>query len=140
MECIFCKITAHEIESKIVYEDDKVMAFLDVNPISAGHTLVIPKIHYENIFDISPDTLERIASIAKKLALTYEKALNVKAVNLLNASGKEAQQSIFHFHLHLIPRKANDKLDLWFHGEQNNDADLDETFKRIKQASADDSK
>jgi histidine triad (HIT) family protein len=140
MECIFCKITAHEIESKIVYEDDKVMAFLDVNPISAGHTLVIPKIHYENIFDISPDTLERIASIAKKLALTYEKALNVKAVNLLNASGKEAQQSIFHFHLHLIPRKANDKLDLWFHGEQNNDTDLDETFKRIKQASADDSK
>ena len=140
MECIFCKITAHEIESKIVYEDDKVMAFLDVNPISAGHTLVIPKIHYENIFDISPDTLERIASIAKKLALTYEKALNVKAVNLLNASGKEAQQSIFHFHLHLIPRKANDKLDLWFHGEQNNDADLDKIFKSIKQASADDSK
>ncbi len=134
MACIFCKIATHEADSKTVYEDEEVMAFLDTNPISIGHTLIIPKKHYENVFDIESGTLEQIASISKRLALIYKKALAVKAVNLLNASGKEAQQSVFHFHLHIVPREENDGIDLWFHGKPEAKNELEKTLEKIKDA------
>ncbi|MFA5333950.1 MAG: HIT family protein [Candidatus Nanoarchaeia archaeon] len=112
-ECIFCKITNKEIKSNIVFEDDLVVAFLDSNPVSKNHTLIVPKKHYENLFDIPNKELERIIVVAKELALKYKKKLRVNDVNLLNASGKNAQQSVFHFHLHLVPRFEKDGLTLW---------------------------
>ncbi len=131
MECIFCMIASHNAEAKIIYEDDAVIAFLDANPVSDGHTLVIPKKHYEDIFGIDTKTIERIAAVTKKITKIYNNSLGIDAVNLLNASGRSAQQSVFHFHLHIIPRHENDGLDLWFHGDHRNNSNIDEMLKKI---------
>jgi Diadenosine tetraphosphate (Ap4A) hydrolase and other HIT family hydrolases len=120
------------VDSKIVYEDDSIMAFLDINPVSEGHTLIIPKKHYENIFDIENLALDKIVRAAKRLASAYKDAFNVNAVNLLNASGAAAQQSVSHFHLHLVPRQENDGLDFWFHGKGESKEALAKTLEKIR--------
>ena len=124
MDCIFCKIVKGEIPSYKIYEDDLVYVFLDINPIAEGHALVIPKKHYENIYDTPEKVLERINVIAKKMALLFQEKLGVNAVNVLNASGKEAQQSVFHLHYHIVPRFDDDGLDLWFHGTPKSGIDV----------------
>ena len=110
--CIFCKIVKGELPAFVVFEDDCVLAFLDINPLAQGHTLVIPKKHYENIFDIDEETLQRIIVVAQKIAQKMKEVLSVEGVNVINASGKTAEQSVPHFHLHLIPRKKGDKIDM----------------------------
>jgi len=110
--CIFCKIVKGELPAFVVFEDDCVLAFLDINPLAQGHTLVIPKKHYENIFDIDEETLQRIIVAAQKIAQKMKKVLSAEGVNVINASGKTAEQSVPHFHLHLIPRKRGDKIDM----------------------------
>ncbi len=104
-DCIFCKIIENKSKSWKVYEDDLVVAFFDVYPSVEGHTLVVPKKHFENIYDITEDYLQRVITVCKKLALHYKKSLGIKAINLIHGSGKEAQQDVFHFHMHIIPRK-----------------------------------
>jgi histidine triad (HIT) family protein len=111
--CIFCKIARGEMPSRKVYENKKVIAFLDVNPISKGHVLVIPKKHFKNIFDIDEAYLKEIMLVSKKISQLLKNKLNAEGVNILHASGKEAQQSVFHFHIHIIPRYKGDKLDTW---------------------------
>jgi len=111
--CIFCKIIKGEAESKKVYEDDLVMAFLPKEPVTEQHILLVPKKHYENIFDIPYNYLKRIAKVLKVLSERIKKETGAKGINILHASGKDAQQSVFHFHFHLVPRFPNDKLDLW---------------------------
>ena len=110
--CIFCKIVKGELPAFVVFEDDCILAFLDINPLAQGHTLVIPKKHYENIFDIDEETLQRIIVAAQKIAQKMKKVLSAEGVNVINASGKTAEQSVPHFHLHLIPRKRGDKIDM----------------------------
>jgi len=132
ISCVFCKIVKGEAESWTVYEDELVKAFFDTNPTSEGHTLVIPKKHYENIYEIPENVLEKIIIVAKKLAIIYKKALNVKAVNILHASGKEAQQDIFHFHIHLVPRYENDKLNLWYQSQPEVIANFNKILEKIK--------
>ena len=109
--CIFCKIIANEIPCYKLYEDDLVLAFLDVGPIALGHALIIPKKHFENIFDMEEEYLERIALVAKKISGKMKHELGVEAVNLYHASGAAAEQTVFHFHLHVIPRKKGDNID-----------------------------
>lgn len=111
--CIFCKIIAGEIPAHKVWENEKVLAFLDVNPIAKGHTLVIPKKHFVDVFDIELDYLKEIIAVAQKIAGDIKQNLGATGVNLLNASGKDAQQSVFHFHMHIIPRYENDGLNTW---------------------------
>jgi len=106
--CVFCKIVKGEIPSEKIWEDDNVLAFLDINPLTKGHALVIPKKHFENIFDIDENVLERIISAGKNLAQKSKAALGAVAVNLLNSSGSQAGQKVMHFHLHVIPRYEND--------------------------------
>lgn len=130
--CIFCKIAEGEAESWTVYEDELVKAFFDINPASEGHTLIIPKKHYENIYEIPENVLERIIIVVKKLAIVYKKALDVKAVNILHASGKEAQQDVFHFHIHLVPRYENDKLNLWYQTQPEVKANFDKILEKTK--------
>ena len=115
-----------------VYEDDFVKAFFDVNPASEGHTLIIPKKHYETIYAIPDRELKRIIVVAKKLAKIYRKALGVNAINILHASGKEAQQTVPHFHLHLVPRRKDDGLNLWYKPKQRVKAKFDKTLKKIR--------
>jgi len=132
-ECVFCRIVKGIEPSWTVYEDNMVMAFLDINPASEGHTLIIPRKHYETIYTIPDRELKRIVVIAKKLAEIYRKALGANAVNILHASGREAQQDVFHFHIHLVPRRENDGLDLWYKSKQRTRAELDKTLRKIKQ-------
>ena len=110
-DCIFCKIIKGEIPSYKVYEDDFVYAFLDINPLVEGHTLVIPKKHQKDIFEV--DDFSKIMSAAKLIAQKMKSSLNCQGVNIFNANGAVAQQTVFHFHLHLIPRKEGDGLDLF---------------------------
>lgn len=107
--CIFCKIIKGEIPCYKIYEDDLVMAFLDINPMTRGHTLIIPKEHKENIFELDNNLLGRIISVAKKIAEKM-KINGAEGVNLYHASGSSAEQTIFHFHLHVIPRNKGDSI------------------------------
>ena len=110
--CIFCKIRDREVPSHIIYEDDKVMAFLDAFPISLGHTLIIPKQHFSNIYDIEERDLVEIIKVARKIAKAYEEIFGINNLQLINNAGKGGQQEVFHFYLHLIPRYENDGIDL----------------------------
>ena len=112
-ECAFRKIVQGELPSDKLYEDDAVLAFTPKEQVSRGHLLVIPKDHYENIFDISNDCLTKIVHVVKNLSFKLKEELDATGINLLHASGKDAQQSVFHFHFHLVPRYPNDGLDLW---------------------------
>lgn len=118
-DCIFCKIVNNEIPSSVIYEDDYVKSFLDVNPVSKGHILVIPKTHYKDIFETPDEILERINTVCKKMAILCKEKLNATGVNIVNASGKDAQQSVFHLHYHVVPRYKDDGLNLWFHGNKH---------------------
>ncbi|MBI2663309.1 HIT family protein [Candidatus Woesearchaeota archaeon] len=130
--CIFCKIVSRKAKAKIVYEDNLIIAFFDVNPANKGHTLIMPKNHYKNIYDIPDKELKRVIVTAKKLSIIYKKALKVKALNILHASGKAAQQSVFHFHIHLVPRFKNDRLNLWYKSKSNLKDSFDEVLKKVK--------
>lgn len=115
--CIFCRIVKEEIPCHQIYEDDLVKVFLDVNPVADGHTLVIPKTHYMNIFDVPEKLASHINVICKRMALLCQDKLGAEGVNVLNASGESAQQTVFHLHYHVVPRFKGDKLDLWFHSD-----------------------
>ena len=130
-KCTFCKIVNGEIPSRKVYEDEKVLAFLDVNPISKGHVLIIPKKHFENIFDIDEDYLKKIITVSKKISLMVKDNLNANGINILHASGKDAQQSVFHFHIHLVPRYKDDKLNTWPKSDYK-ELNFDEIIKKLK--------
>ncbi|MFA5432283.1 MAG: HIT domain-containing protein [Candidatus Paceibacterota bacterium] len=109
-DCIFCKIISNEIPSYKIYEDDLALAILDINPLSKGHVLIIPKKHAKDIFEIEENYLERIILIAKKVAKKIKDVLGVDGVNFYHASGIHAEQSVFHFHLHVIPRRKDDNI------------------------------
>jgi histidine triad (HIT) family protein len=103
-DCIFCKIVKGDIPCFKVYEDDRVLAFEDVNPISEGHTLIIPKAHAENIWEISGEDLTAIHLASKKVADAIKEVLNPAGVAVLQLNGRGVNQVVMHYHLHLIPR------------------------------------
>ncbi len=108
MDCIFCKIIAGEIPSFQVHEDNMTVAFMDINPLTEGHVLVVPKQHCEGLFDTDDLTLAATMAAAKKVALGQKAALGIDSLNLLQANGRWAAQSVPHLHLHLIPRREGD--------------------------------
>src|SRR3989344_2798996 len=108
--CIFCKIINNEVPCQKVYEDKDVLAFLDIHPKSNGHTLVVPKKHSENIFDIPNSDLQKVIDVAQKISLDLKHKNNLQGVNFLNSSGAWAGQEVMHYHLHIIPRYENDGL------------------------------
>ena len=107
-DCIFCKIVRGEIPSFKVFEDDKVFAFADINPILEGHTLIIPKRHAENLWEMPEEDLAAIHSASKKLAGAIKTALNPDGIACLQLNGRAVNQIVMHYHLHLIPRKLED--------------------------------
>ena len=113
MDCIFCKIIKGEIPSYKIYEDEKTYAFLDIACDSFGHTLVIPKKHCQNVLDCDDEYLQATILSAKKIAKHYVEDCGFDGVNILNASGESAQQTVFHLHMHIIPRKKDDGIDIW---------------------------
>ena len=112
MDCIFCAIIAGEIPAAKVYEDEHVFAFMDIAPANPGHTLVIPKQHYRNIFDMPTEVGSKIMQAAILIANAIRTALNPDGLNLFQSNEAAGFQTVFHFHLHLIPRWENDPLRL----------------------------
>lgn len=111
-ECVFCKIIRKEVEASMIYEDADVVAFLDINPLAEGHTLIVPKMHFVDIFDVDPLILERLGVLSKSIAQRMRDILGVNGVYLFNSSGFSTERSYQHFHMHVIPRKGKDDLKL----------------------------
>lgn len=112
MECIFCKIINGEIPAIKVLDEDKVFAFMDINPASRGHMLVVPKSHAENIFEISEPDLSAVMGAVKKCAEAIKEALSAEGVTILQLNGKASDQIVPHLHIHVIPRWENDGLSV----------------------------
>lgn len=130
--CIFCKIVNKEIPAYIVYEDDFSLAFLDINPVNIGHTLLLPKEHYENIFDIPEELLVRISVNSKKLATAIKKNLNVDGINITSNNGVAAGQLVSHAHIHIIPRYDGDGFTHWKGKRKYNDGEAEAVAQKIK--------
>jgi histidine triad (HIT) family protein len=111
-DCIFCKIVAGELPATIVDEDERTIAFMDINPATRGHALVIPREHARNLLEIDDADLAATVAAAKRLASRISDRLDAAGVNLLNSCGSAAWQTVFHFHIHVIPRYENDPLQL----------------------------
>jgi histidine triad (HIT) family protein len=111
-DCLFCKIVAGEVPSQRIAEDEKTVSFMDINPATRGHALVIPKEHAVNLLEIAPDDLTAVALAAQQLAKRVSERLGADGVNLINSCGSAAWQTVFHFHVHVIPRYADDPLKL----------------------------
>jgi histidine triad (HIT) family protein len=111
-DCLFCKIVAGEIPSTIVDSDERTVAFMDINPATRGHALVVPRNHSRDLLEIDPEDLAAVAVAAQRLAGRAKEALGADGINLLNSCGAVAWQTVFHFHLHVIPRYADDTMRL----------------------------
>ena len=132
-ECIFCKIIRGELPSYKVCEDDKVMAFLDIRPVNAGHTLVAPKAHSQNVFDISPEDWAALTEVVRKLAIAIEKGVGADGVNIAMNNRESAGQLVPHTHVHIIPRFKGDGLKL-MPQRQYNTGEADETLAKLRDA------
>lgn len=129
-DCVFCKILAGKIPSEKVYENDKVYAFLDIVPVNPGHTLVIPKEHYDNIEDLPEDILCEMSKVVKRVGQAIKKGLGSRGYNIALNNGIVAGQVVPHVHFHVIPRKTSDGLKLWPQ-RQYQDQEAKEVAKRL---------
>jgi histidine triad (HIT) family protein len=125
-DCIFCKIVAGELPSERIDEDEHTVAFMDLNPWTRGHALVVPRRHSADLLEIEDEDLQHAVVAAKRLAARMKERLGAEGVNLLNACGSAAWQSVFHFHIHVVPRWSDDPLQLPIQPQQ---ADQDELAK-----------
>jgi histidine triad (HIT) family protein len=111
-DCLFCRIAAGEIPATLVREDERTVAFMDINPATRGHLLVIPRAHSANLLEIGSEDLAACVFAAQRLAALVTERLGADGVNLINSCGRDAWQTVFHFHLHVIPRYVADPLRL----------------------------
>lgn len=121
--CIFCKIANGEIPSTTIYEDDDFKVILDINPASKGHAVILPKNHAANLFELPEEDAEKILKVAKKCGAAMMKALHCDGLNVLQNNGEAAGQTVFHLHIHLIPRYKDDNVQIkWTPGSAPEDA------------------
>lgn len=111
-DCIFCKIIAGELPAQMVDQDEHTVAFMDISPATRGHALVVPRRHASDLLTIEPDELAAVMVAAKRLAARAHERLGADGMNLINSCGQAAWQTVFHFHVHVIPRYADDPLQL----------------------------
>jgi histidine triad (HIT) family protein len=111
-DCLFCKIVAGDLQATVVREDERTVAFMDINPATRGHLLVVPREHTKDLLEIGDDDLAACAAAARDLAALVSERLEADGVNLLNSCGRAAWQTVFHFHVHVIPRYDADPLRL----------------------------
>ena len=129
--CVFCRIVQKEATASKIYEDEKVLAFLSIQPINIGHTLIVPKKHYENIYEIPEEEVAYLYKIVKKIAHAVTKAVDAEGIRIVQNNGEAAGQVIFHMHVHIIPMNKN---QTWVHRARMRDADaLEDDAKRIRQ-------
>ena len=130
-DCIFCKIIKGEIPSYKIYEDEHTFAFLDIAGDVDGHTLVIPKQHHTNILDCDSVTLGYVMNTVKMISNHYVDNCGYSGVNIINANDKSAQQSVFHLHFHIIPRKSDDGIDGFPHFDGAK-CEIKEMYEKLK--------
>jgi histidine triad (HIT) family protein len=111
-DCLFCKIVAGEVPAEKVAEDERTVAFMDINPATRGHLLVVPRKHARDLLEIEPDELCAVSEMAQRMASRAVEALAADGVNLINSCGSAAWQTVFHFHIHVVPRYDDDPLKL----------------------------
>jgi histidine triad (HIT) family protein len=130
--CIFCRIAQKQVPANRVYEDEKVLAFLDIRPLNEGHTLVIPKAHYENIFDVPQELNAYIHGVTKQIAIAVKKATNADGISIIQQNGKAANQDIPHLHVHVIPRYEGQKMPSFSETSEANREQLSQTAVKIR--------
>lgn len=122
MDCIFCKLANGEISTATLYEDDDFRVILDQGPATKGHALILPKKHYANLYELPEELAARAMVLAKRMAGAMTEALNCDGFNLVQNNGEAAGQTVFHFHMHLIPRYHNDQAGItWIPGKLEDD-------------------
>ena len=131
-DCIFCKIANGEIPSATLYEDEKFRVILDLGPASKGHALILPKAHYADIYEFEEDAAASAMVLAKKMASAMTKALGCSGFNIVQNNGTSAGQTVFHFHVHLIPRYDNDQVGLGWTPGKLTDEMRDEIITEVK--------
>ena len=131
--CIFCKIVKKQAPASIIYEDETVIVFLDKRPLNEGHTLVIPKKHYVDIFDIPENQLSQVHKVAKQVSVAVKKATNDDGISIIQQNGKAAGQDIFHLHVHVVPGFEGQKLPRFSDLKEVERAKLEVMAKKIKQ-------
>ncbi len=132
--CIFCKIINGEIPAEKIYEDSDFLAFLDITPVNHGHTLLIPKQHYKNIFDIPDELISTIAPLIKKLSFAIKQSLGAGGINIAMNNDLVAGQLVFHAHIHIIPRFENDGHRHWGGKQYKNKEEIISISEKIKDA------
>ena len=130
-DCLFCKIIASEIPSTKIYEDDICYAFLDLHPVNIGHTLIVPKVHANNLYDTPDTTIAHMATVTKKLSVAVKNALNADGINIEMNNDPVAGQIIFHTHLHIIPRFSGDGFTHWKSPRDYRDGEMNEVAEKI---------
>jgi histidine triad (HIT) family protein len=138
--CPFCNIASGKLHASIVHEDATTIALMDANPANTGHTLVVPKEHYENIYEIPEKTLSEVAATVKKVSVAVKKTVGSGGISVLQLNGRAAGQSVMHFHVHVIPRFRGDTISraigamVEHHGRKKPDRrELDETAQKIRE-------
>lgn len=127
-DCIFCKLANGIIPTNHLYEDDVVKVIFDTSPASKGHVLVLPKEHYDNIYSLDDDTTAHIFQVAVKIAKAMKESLNIDGLNIVQNNGEVAGQTVFHFHMHIIPRYKGDNVNVgWIPGKID-----DKTIEQLK--------
>ena len=130
--CIFCKIANGEIPSATLYEDDDFRVILDLGPASKGHALILPKEHYPNLYELPDEVAEKVIKLAKKMVTRMTKALGCDGFNVVQNNGTAAGQTVFHFHMHLIPRYENDNAGFGWNIGELSDVDKEEILAKMK--------
>lgn len=130
--CIFCRIAAGEIPSATLYEDDDFRVILDLSPASKGHALILPKEHYRNLYDLDDELAAKALVLAKKMTLRLKDVLGCDGYNIVQNNEEAAGQTVFHFHMHMIPRYQGDKVGLGWKMGKLSDEDKEEILNQLK--------
>ena len=130
--CIFCKIVAGELPSQRIAEDERTVAFMDISPATRGHLLVVPRAHSRDLLEIEPEELAAVAAAAQRIARRAREVLGADGINLINSCGPAAWQTVFHFHMHVIPRYVDDPLRLPWHPAPGNADEIAATAELLR--------
>jgi len=131
-DCIFCKLANGDIPTNALYEDDNVKAIFDLSPASKGHIIILPKEHFDDVYSIDEETAAHVFKVATKLAKAMKEALNCDGMNILQNNGAIAGQTVFHFHMHIIPRYLGDNIKIsWNQGSISED-ETNDLIKKIQ--------
>jgi histidine triad (HIT) family protein len=133
-DCLFCKIVAGEIPATKVHEDDRTIAFMDINPVTRGHLLVVPRTHSRDLLEIDPQDLAATMEAVQLVAAKAARAVGADGVNVVNNCGSAAGQTVFHFHVHVVPRRGGDDFHVPLGGPPGDREEIAATAEAIRQA------